>query len=117
MNKKLLAKSHKKLAKSQKKLKKAFRKLGNVPKAQTPAWVTALATIAGSVATALSDREKRGQLAGVATEAKDKAVGLLTKGEPSEKREKREKREEEEKEEAEAHMPNGIVMEEKPGAV
>jgi hypothetical protein len=110
MNKKLLAKSHKKLAKSQKKLKKAFRKLGNAPKAETPAWVTALATIAGSVATALSDREKRGQLAGVATEAKDKAVGLLTKGAA-------EKKHREEEESAEGHMPNGIVTEEKSGAV
>jgi hypothetical protein len=110
MNKKL-AKSQKKLKKTQKKLKSALRDLANVPKAENPAWVTALATIAGAVATALADQDKRGQLANVASEAKDKAVGLLTKGEL-------ERKPKEEREEAPAsERQNGIVTEEKSGAV
>lgn len=94
MKKKLLVKGHKKLRKSQRKLKKAFANLGQAgKKAETPAWVTALAAIAGAVTTALADREKRGRLADIAVEAKDKAVGLLTDKSPAKEAE-HEKREE-----------------------
>lgn len=80
-NNKFLAKSHRKLARSQKKLKRAFRKLGQPVKkaknAENPAWVTALAAMAGAIATALTDRGKRSQLADIAKDVKKKATGLL----------------------------------------
>ncbi len=114
MNKKLLSKSHKKLAKSQKKLKEGLPQARQRPQGTDPGvgdrarhdrGLSGHGLVRPREARPARERCDRGQ---------DKAVGLLTKGEPSEKREKRE---EEEKEEAEAHMPNGIVMEEKPGAV
>jgi hypothetical protein len=124
MKNKLLARSHKKLARSQKKLKKAFRQLGKAGKqADTPMWITALAAMAGAVATALADRDKRHQLADIAVDAKDKVADIA--GDAKEKAtgllgSKRRKHDEEISAEADDER-NGIAQdveeEELPGAV
>jgi hypothetical protein len=94
----------KKLAKSQKKLKKSVRKLG---KKNNPPWVTALAAIAGAVATALSDDRKRGRMKELALDTKDRAKRLVHTTAS---------RDDDEMEEASDDMPNGI-MEENAGPV
>lgn len=72
-------KTIKQLAKSQRKLKRAFKKLGNAGKnAEAPAWIAALSAMAGAVAAALSDEEKRAKLKEVAIEAKEKLAGVLS---------------------------------------
>jgi hypothetical protein len=79
MKKNIVPKSYKKLARSQKRLKKAFKKLGAKAKnKENPAWVTALAAVAGAITTALTDSGKRSQLVDIAVDAKKKATNLLT---------------------------------------
>ena len=90
----------KKLAKSQRKLKKSIRKLG---KKNTPAWVSALAAVAGAVASALTDERKRGRLKDIALDTKDRAKRLTHRSSSSD--------------ENPDEMPDGMVMEESPGPV
>jgi len=92
-------KKAKKLAKAQKKLEKAVRKLQKASRSDNPAWVTALAAVAASIATALSDGAKREQLKQLALDTTAKAKGLVTKRGKGER------------------ARNGIVMDQEPGPV
>jgi predicted Zn-dependent protease len=105
-----------KLAKSQKKLKRSMRKLG---KTKNPAWMTALAAIAGAVATALSDETKRGRMKDFALDTKRGAKRLVakTKGKDEQTADEMGSDEMRADEMRSNEMPNGMVMEDNAGPV
>jgi hypothetical protein len=93
----------KKLARMQRKLLRGRKKTG---KADSPAWVTALVTALGAVATALSGKGER--LRYVAEDVKERVLTHHTRSEGDEDRERRPE---------DGDMPNGMVMKDTPGPV